>query len=193
LIPPDFRFNVSQFRACIVDDIQPPPTAEFRTCLDPSLTSGEKSDPSAIATGWLDDYDLSVDGMRGLNVVEIKVGHWYGMELPRQVVNTLREWGPKEVNVEKQPGSDLLCDTIALQSELHNVTTGRIRQFISRSPKPVRIYRLQGLLDTHMLRIQQGSHVEVLLEQAENYLFTPSNSGRDDDALDAVAMLAGFR
>jgi hypothetical protein len=193
LIPSDFRFNISQWRACIVDDIQPPPTAEFKTCLDPSFTSAEKSDPSAIATGWLDDYELSVEGTRRLNVVEIKVGKWYGMELPRQVVNTLRAWGSKELDIEKQVGTDLLCDTVALQSELHNVTTGRIRQFISRSPKPVRIYRLQGLLDTHMLRIQRGSHVEVLLEQAEQYLFTVSNSGRDDDALDVLAMLAGFR
>ena len=59
--------------------------------------------------------------------------------------------------------------------------------------KPKRIRRLQSLLDSGFLRIRYAPFVSVLFEQAEQYIFTADNAGREDGALDSLAMLCGFK
>ncbi len=108
----------------------------------------------------------------------------------------MKTWHPEETEIENIPGAELVHDSVILQADLQKVATGRIRLFPRNNDvnaKPNRIRRLQELLSNGLLRIKYGSFMEIVIEQARNYLFTPNNAGREDGALDVLAFLCGFR
>ena len=179
-------FDVSQWRSACVSNIEIPAEVQRRMAIDPSLTANEQSDHSSIGFGFLDEDTC-------LTVTDLRVGKWRGIELPFQIVKGIEEFKPQQIDIERIPGTDLLVDVVKLKAKEANIVIERISTFSSCSPKPSRIRQLQGLLDRQMLKFHYGPFVEMLFQQVESYLFTPSNSGRSDDALDVCAMLAGFR
>ena len=129
-------------------------------------------------------------------LLDLKTGRWRGMGLPNTIVSLMEEWHPELTRIEAIPGADLIYDSILLRANLYGVATGRVELFKVNSAvaaKPKRIRKLRDLLDVGLLRIRYGSFVEELFHQVENYTFTTANDGREDGALDSLAMLCGFR
>lgn len=191
------EFDIGTLESAFTSDIEVPANARMRQAVDLAMTANPAhSDQSSIAVGFRDDICEIPDGRVRLTVMDLQAGHWQGMGLPKQIVSSMKTWRPEQTEIENIPGAELVRDSIIFQAELQKVPTGRIQLFPRNNDlnaKPNRIRRLQELLSNGLLRIKYGPFMEIVIEQAGDYLFTPNNAGREDGALDVLAFLCGFR
>ena len=187
-----FRFQISQWRECILPVASCPQYPPIRLVIDPSYTASSTSDESSIAVGFLDEDSA-------LTVLDCIHGRFKGLALPDQIFSVIEQWHPQRVWLERNGNGacDLLVDTTVLRAEMCEVSIPAVETFVPNNrvgAKSLRIRQLQNLIDQHLFHISPGPYVSALLTEAERYDFAISdNHRRLDSMLDSLALLAGFR
>lgn len=189
----DFRFSVSQWYGVMRSEIEIPTDAEIKAVLDPSFTASPTSDRSALVAGY---KQPSEQGVVEYTLIDAESDRWRGMELAVAAVDFCHRVKPKELRIEKIPGTELLRDAILLNAESRQIEMPPIRFLtydVQRHAKNIRICRLQNLLTRPpALHIKRGKFVEMLLEEVETFVPCVGNRSRQLGLLDALA-LACFR
>jgi hypothetical protein len=190
-----FRFNVSQWRACVVAPVPVPYHEDIKLWVDPAyFADPDSNDQSALAATFKNQTDAG----NILTVVDAQAGWFKGMALPDRIVTMAHKHHATEIRIERNGNGapDLLEDVINLRAQEQGITLGRITLFNPNNKdaaKRRRVFKLQGLLDSDPPTVQfcRGAYVSPLLEQVENFRFDrDDNSGREDGLLDIIALAA---
>lgn len=183
-VPPGFRFNAQQFVDCILPAAPIPPFTGVRMAIDPAYFSNPTSDESAYSVGFMGEEDMS------FTLLDADSGRWKGIALPNKVVDAIGTWKPDQVWVEATGNGspDLLKDNILMGCEAREIPIPQITFYTPRQSKAVRVFRLQGLVESKQLKICPGAYTSTLIQQARDFDgSSDSNRHRLDDMLDSLS------
>ena len=118
---------------------------------------------------------------------------WRGGALVDAAIDFCVKHKPETFHIEGIPGTDMFCDFFLLKCGLAGIEPPLLDAFKPHQMKGAKNHRIRMLptlfeINPPALKLYQGPYLWALMEEAENFIPSAQNSGRQVGLLDVLAL-----